>query len=65
MLSEHLLQPLCTAGRGHKVCVTNTAMQGALPSFTAKTNRAVKKPEEAFNKKRAVWSREGVFWYFK
>lgn len=42
------------------MCVTNTAVQGASPPFTAKTNRAVKK-EEALNKKRATWSREGFF----
>lgn len=42
------------------MCVTNTAAQGASPSFTAKTNRAVKK-EKALNKKHAIWSREGFF----
>lgn len=59
----------CGAGREQRawlnlVCVTNTAVQGASPPFTAKTNRAVKK-EEALNKKHATWSREGFFPYSK
>lgn len=34
---------------------TNTAVPGAAPAFTAKTNRAVKK-EKALSKKQDIWS---------